>query len=342
MKRRKRALTLVIVGAVIAFLGYLQFRDWEFSGRRFLQTFAQVDLRYVFAAILIIYFDYFLRAVRWKLLTRPAGDFPARDFLPAQVIGFSAIAVLGRPGDLIRPYLTSKRTGLSLSSQMAVFAVERVFDTGAFAVLLVTTLLFSDSLRSLPYYERFRLVGLLLLAGVAAAALVLFIIWRNGDQLAERVGQGAPAHTLKHKIAEKIRKFSDGLHTIHDLKSFVQVTAVSLLIWGLIAIAYIFITNSYSHEVLRHMSGPQVVLLMCASIAGSILQLPMVGGGSQLATISVLETVFGIKNPEIVASCALLLWLVTFFAIVPAGLIWSRIEHLNLKQLSEEREDSEE
>jgi hypothetical protein len=31
-----------------------------------------------------------------------------------------------------------------------------------------------------------------------------------------------------------------------------------------------------------------------------------------------------------------MLWLVTFMAVVPVGLIWARFEHLSLKQVSEE------
>ena len=53
------------------------------------------------------------------------------------MIGFTALALLGRPGELIRPYLIARHTNLSFASQVAVWAVERIFDVGGFTVLLV-------------------------------------------------------------------------------------------------------------------------------------------------------------------------------------------------------------
>ena len=53
---------------------------------------------------------------------------------------------------------------------------------------------------------------------------------------------------------------------------------------------------------------------------GSLVQLPGVGGGSQLATISTLDHVFDIVPKELAVSCGIMLWLVTFVAVVPVGL----------------------
>ena len=59
------------------------------------------------------------------------------DLVSPTVIGFTGLALLGRAGEFIRPYLIARRTDLSFSSQLAVWAVERIFDVGAFTVLMV-------------------------------------------------------------------------------------------------------------------------------------------------------------------------------------------------------------
>jgi len=69
--------------------------------------------------------------------------------------------------------------------------------------------------------------------------------------------------------------------------------------------------------------------------------LPAVGGGSQVATISVLSNVFDVQ-PEIAASCGILLWLVTFAAVVPSGLLLAHHERLSLRKLSVESHKAEE
>jgi hypothetical protein len=74
---------------------------------------------------------------------------------------------------------------------------------------------------------------------------------------------------------------------------------------------------------------------------GSMVQLPGVGGGSQLATISALDHIFHIVPKELAVSCGIMLWLVTFFAIVPVGLLLSHHERLSLRKLSEESAEVE-
>src|SRR5258708_38667161 len=70
------------------------------------------------------------------------------------------------------------------------------------------------------------------------------------------------------------------------------------------------------------MSVSKVLLLMGASMIGSMVQLPGVGGGSQLATISALDHVFHIVPKELTVSCGIMLWLVTFMAGPPVGLLF--------------------
>ena len=52
---------------------------------------------------------------------------------------------------------------------------------------------------------------------------------------------------------------------------------------------------------------------------GSVVQIPGVGGGMQIATVLVLTEFFGI-GLEAASGIALVLWIITFVAIVPIGL----------------------
>jgi hypothetical protein len=83
------------------------------------------------------------------------------------------------------------------------------------------------------------------------------------------------------------------------------------------------------------------LLLMGFSMVGSIVQLPAVGGGSQLAVISALQVIYGIP-PELAVSCGMLLWIVTFMAVIPVGLVLAHREHLSLRKVSHEAHAEEE
>jgi hypothetical protein len=109
--------------------------------------------------------------------------------------------------------------------------------------------------------------------------------------------------------------------------------------WYMIALAYHEVTHSYGVDALE-IPVSQLLILIFASMLGSMLQLPAVGGGSQMATIATLSSVFDVP-PEMAASCGILLWLVTFAAVIPLGLLLAHQERLSLRKLSVESHHTE-
>ena len=142
------------------------------------------------------------------------------------------------------------------------------------------------------------------------------------------------ASNFGHKIGLRIREFREGLNTIHGPIELAQLTGVSVLMWSLIAVAYWEVTHAYGVAVLD-IPISQLLLLVGSSMVGSVVQLPGVGGGSQLATISVLQHFFQVPK-ELAASCGVMLWLVCFVSVVPLGLTLAHRERLSLRKLSEE------
>jgi glycosyltransferase 2 family protein len=332
---------LTFYGAVLAVLGvlvYLQFRTWrDFDWATFWGQTDQVHITHILCAVALTYVAYVMRAIRWKLFLQPVRrQTSSLSLLQPTIIGFTGLALLGRPGELIRPYLIARRTSLPLSSQLAVWTVERIFDVGAFTVLLVLAIFFATGPRQLAYYTNFRDAGFLLIGLVAALTLGALAVSQRGEALADRVERRL-AHLsadLGQRIALRIREFRGGLNTIHSAASLLQLIAVSVGMWYFIALAYQQVTYSYGVPVL-HVPVSEILLLMGSSMVGSMIQLPGVGGGSQLATIATLQHVFGVPH-ELAASCGILLWLVTFVSVVPAGLLLAHRERLSLRKLSEE------
>jgi len=343
---KKRILASVVVFLILAILIYLQYRHWRtFDWGTFWSQIHRIKKRHVLHGIALIYLGYFMRAIRWKIFLRPVRPkTTVSELMSPTLVGFTGLALLGRAGEFIRPYLIARRTGLPVSSQVAVWAVERIFDAGAFAVLTILAIFLPSALQSIPhpeYYQWFREAGFLLTLLVAGGAVVAWIIRRNGDTVAtwlEKRFAHLPSH-FGHKLAEKVREFGDGLHTIQGPVSMVLLSAVSVGMWYVIALAYQEVTHSYGVDALQ-IPVSQLLIVILASMVGSILQLPAVGGGSQVATITILSRVFD-APPEMAASCGILLWLVTFAAVIPSGLILAHRERLSLRQLSQESHRAE-
>ena len=340
---KKRALLYALVASLLAILVYVQFRTWRnFDWGVFLSQTRQVRLMHIFGGIAYTYLAYGLRALRWRIFLRPVKKTTSAKLLAPTIIGFTGLALLGRPGEMIRPYLIARKEELSFSSQLAVWTVERIFDIGGFAVLLAMAIFCSSSVKSLDYYNSFRKGGLLLIALVAGLALAATLISMKGDVVAAWAERRLTGHVsgLGHKIAARVREFRGGLNTIHGASELAQLIVVSVGLWYIIALAYQQVTGGYGVSVLA-LPVSQVLLLMASSMVGSLVQLPGVGGGSQLATISTLQHVFK-APPELAASCGILLWLVTFMTVIPLGLALAHRERLSIRRLSHESHVQEE
>lgn len=346
---KKRIVVYGVVLVVLAVLVYLQFRQWRnFDWARFLEHARDVTWRHVFHGVVLVYFAYFLRAVRWKLFLRPVKrNASAVSLISPTIIGFTGLALLGRPGELIRPYLIARRVNLSLSSQLAVWAVERIFDIAAFTVLMVSAIFLPTKLKAFAAVrpEIFRwlhLAGYLLSALVLGLFLGAVLVSYKGPAIANWVEDRFShlADKLGHRIGQRIREFAAGLNTIHGPLSFLLISAVSVVMWWCIALSYKEITHAYGASM-QEMSVTRVLLLMGSSMVGSMLQLPGVGGGSQLATIEALDKIYHVPS-ELAVSCGILLWLVNFMAVVPLGLLLARHERISLRKVSEESEQAEE
>lgn len=337
-KSNKKLWFTVLIALVLVALAYLQFREWrKFDWGTFLAQIRAVRVPRVIAAVAIIFGGYVLRSMRWSIMLRPTKNVPWSRLLAAQFIGFTGLAILGRPGEFIRPYYIARQERLSVPSQMGVWLVERIFDMSCYILLVAFDLvLASRDLRKLPHFAQFKDAGIALFGIIAAIAVLAFFIWRNGDAIAgwceRRIAPISKAAAAA--FADKVRTFGEGLHTIQDVRSFFSLLFLSIGLWLSIAYAYLQITRAF-HGTLQHMEITHVILLLGFSIAGSAVQLPVVGGGAQLATITALIYVFDIPN-EVAVCCGILLWLVTFVSPTPVGLSLARHAHLSLTRLSEE------
>ncbi len=343
---RKRIVVSAVVVAVLAGLVCLQFREWRhFDWGVFWDQTTDTRKLYLLSAVGLIYLTYLLRAARWAVFLRPVCRTQARRLIAPTLIGFTGLALLGRPGEFARPYLIARREGLTMSSQLAVWAVERIFDIGSFTVLM-TIDIFTMDFSLYPVLERYRndflIAGVILIGLVALLAAGAYVVRRNATGVARWVLRrfAARAPRLAQHAEQKVYAFSEGLNTIHDLGSFVQVTGLSLMIWFLIAVAYRQVTHAYPSP-LRELTVSNVVLIIGFSMIGSLVQLPAIGGGMQAATIGGISHYFNVPG-EIAVSCGIMLWLVCFMAVIPAGLILAQREHVSFTKISRESDKPQE
>jgi len=341
VKHAKLILSLVVLAALIGF-GIWAYHHVGFDFAQFGLQLAQVNWTKIAIGLGCIYLGYVVRAIRWALLIRPNKKVGLLSLTDTQVIGFTSVALVGRVADLSRPYMVSKRTGLPLSSQIAVYIVERLFDAGSMALIFSTAILLAPA-GALPHPEIFKRVGYWGLAGTVAGALFLVAVRLSGGVLAAFFERtiGVLSKAAGHAIGEKIRSFRAGLDTLRTPADLAVTLGISLAMWGLITMAYLMTAQAFTASPeLASMTLAKALVLMIVSGGASVFQLPVLGWFTQIGVVAAAISSFFAVPPEPATACAAMLLIVTFLAIVPVGLIWAQLEHVSLRRVAKESEQA--
>lgn len=317
--------------------------DWAL----FQATLLAVDPAWACLAILFIILSYFGRAIRWEAMMRPFGAPPSlyRLFV-GSAIGFTAVVLLGRAGELVRPWWIARESGTPFAAQLAIWFSERIYDL--FTVILffgyaLIRIAGSGVLSALGPQAQWILSG----GGAAALALGLgALLFLLGLRLLRPAHQQQLVALLDHlpaPLATRLRplatQFLAGAAASCSPRQQGLVLLYTLLEWAVIAACYWAVLRAFAAT--HTLSWPDIIALMGLVSFGSIVQLPGIGGGMQVTAIAVLTQLFGI-GLEAAASVALFLWFIAFASIVPLGLLlaftegiqFRRLRHLSQESLS--------
>lgn len=358
MNKRQLILGLVVLAALVGLFLWGR-QKFHFDFHVFRDQFAQADWRKIALGIACIYLGFVFRSVRWARLLKHNKEVPPLSLFGTQVIGFTAIALIGRVADPVRPYLVSKKTGLPLSSQLAVYIVERLFDAGSMALIFSVAMLWIPEAEILRATSHSKMVvgmeqhspllatifarygGLVLTLG-GALFLVAVRLWGTAVATFFERAFGLVSRKFGAAVAEKIRTFHSGLDTMRTFSEFAATAALSLGMWVLIAFAYFITCQAFNGSPQLAAITPQkCVLLMIASGGASIFQLPVLGWFTQIGVVAAVITgLFG-ATPEASTACAAALLLVTFLATIPVGLTWAQFDHISLRKVTHESEEAE-
>jgi uncharacterized protein (TIRG00374 family) len=337
LKKRELILGSVFFLALVALVVWGRDRI-HFDFGVFFSQLKLADWRKIGIAFACIYICYAFRAARWALLLRHIKKVPLFSLLGTQVIGFTAVALIGRIADPVRPYLVSKKTGLPLSNQIAVYIVERLFDAGSMVLIFCSVILLAPA-GALPHPEIIKEGSRWALITTVVGALFLVAVRFTGGAVATFLQDtfGMISKGLGHAIGDKIRAFRAGLDTLRSFSDFGVASSLSLAMWGLITLAYLEITTAFvASPELKALTLAKCMVLMASSMAASGFQLPVLGWFTQIGLVAAAMSGFFGVAPEPATACAATLLLVTFLGIAPVGLFWARFEHVSLRKVAAE------
>lgn len=282
---------------------------------------------------------YYGRALRWRVLMRPVKPNPSLwNLFSATVIGFSAITVLGRPGEFVRPYLIASQEKVPPSSQMAALVLERIYD------VLIVLAIFGFALGRVrrsdaalgPALSWVFATGGWLVGALSVAVLGLLAAFRHYSTAMRRLLLNAlralPEQHLR-KADRLITAFVEGMASTKSQKAMLLVVWYTVLEWATIALTVFCVTRAFGGAL--HFGWLDVLIFLGFLAFGAVVQIPGVGGGTQVVSVLVLTELFRVPL-EVSTSVAIVLWFISFVVVVPLGVIlalhegirWRTLKHL--------------
>ncbi len=290
--------SLWLLAAALAFVIY-RWRSSGFAWREFVDALRNVDWTWLALALVLILATYVGRALRWEVMLRPLRRTPAfAGFLAATSIGFTAVVLFGRAGEPVRPYLIAKKEGVSFSSQIAAWVVERMLDLLMILIIfgVALTQVSHSSIRSDPAdrgdSQSRRRGGGRDGIGLPGAAVALR---QFRGEVQQRLLDGlsflpeALARLAPRRFWQPLAK---GMQSTRSASFTLLLVLYTVLEWTVIAGCFYCVFRAF--PATAGLGVTDIVIVLGFVAFGSVVQIPGVGGGMQIVTVLVLTEFYGV------------------------------------------------
>jgi uncharacterized protein (TIRG00374 family) len=349
--KSRKAWLLALLALAVAFLLYHARHSRklaEFSGTNLWSAIRSANYFYLLLALLAIYACYAVRALRWQTFQAHVGRANFWNIYAMNLAGFSALFLLGRVAEPVRPVLIARKDEIPLADTFGIYALERILDACCTAALASIGLLLFEASGHLEsqgegaaFEKGARTAGTAfsIFALVAISALV-YLRLHGSSVLERRMESWLVSRTWRAGFARVALGFSRGVQTVRSWSDLAAAVSLSAIHWLLVCVCYYLVIRGFTGR-LGTLTFSDAILVLVFTLIGSAVQLPGVGGGSQALSIVAFTRLFGVPQEPAVAA-AIVLWLITFASCSLAGVPLLFKEGLSLADIRRLRDQENE
>ena len=287
------------------------------------------------AAVLVISTVYFSRAFRWGALLKPLSAARFSDLFAATTIGFSAVFLIGRAGEFIRPVVLSMRDPrVRPTASLVTIAVERIYDMSAVALMFAINLIWFKPPSSLDVsFERIRTAGWALLGATILG--IAFLIWYRAQSarvigLLERVF--GRLHFIPQRLAKLVlrlfEQLAQALRVLVNLTELFETIGWTVLVWFSIAAANLLVMRAFHLPV----GFGETIFVLGWSLVGSLVPTPGGAAGAFHAATAAGLLFLGVHK-ETAAALSIVMHLVDFGPALIFGIFYLIRGDLSISKL---------
>jgi uncharacterized protein (TIRG00374 family) len=276
-------------------------------------------------AVVIICLAYLVRAFRWGALLKPLVPARLSDLFAATTIGFSAVFLIGRAGEFVRPVVLPMRDPrVRPSAALVTILVERIYDMTAVALMFAFNLIwFQPVVTHGVSFGRVRIVGF----GMLAATILglIFLVWYRSrsawliDVLERRVMRWRfVPQRLTKMVMRLLEQLSQALRVLVNARELAVTIGWTVLVWFGIALANFLVMRAFGLRV----GVTETLFVLGWSLVGSLVPTPGGAAGAFHAATAAGFLFLGVEK-ELAAAVAIILHLVDFGPAVLFGVFYA-------------------
>jgi uncharacterized protein (TIRG00374 family) len=287
------------------------------------QSLRQANKWFLLAATLIICVGYFLRAVRWQVLLEPITKSGLRELFATTTVGFAAIFLIGRAGEILRPmWLPMLDRRVRPSAALVTIGMERVFDLASLISFFSVSLIwFQIRAGHEAEYAYIRLVGNVMFAGAVGFIIFLLIYQWKSEPVIEWFGRILDRRLVPARVRLTIlglmRQLATSINVMRSWREILLVSFWTILLWLAISVPTWLVLQAFGLPL----TFVDSIFVMGVASMGSLVPTPGGAAGAFHAATAGSLILLGIDR-ETAAAVSIIMHLVYFAPAVVFGLYY--------------------
>lgn len=280
---------------------------------------AKSDWRLILLAGAIILAAYLWRALRWRAFLAPLTKASLKEIWIATTVGFGAVLLIGRLGEVVRPVVLPMRDKrVRPAASFVTIMIERLYDSVSVILLFAINLLwFTPPGITGIDLARMRQAGLALVVLLVMAIAVLVWFRRRSPQVIgwldrKIAGRSRAGGRLKRAALSTLDQLATALGVLADVRELAVTVGWTLLLWFSVAFANLLVFRAFGLPF----GMSHALFVLGWSMIGSVVPTPGGGAGAFHAITGAALVLLGVGREQ-AAALAIVLHLVDF---APAAL----------------------
>lgn len=253
---------------------------WFARGVNWTQVRAElsgVNWLLIAAGVAVVCATYVIRALRWRALLAPLAQSSVRNLLAATSVGFGAIFLIGRSGEVLRPtFLPLVDRRVRPAAAFVTIGVERVYDMAAVVLIFAIDMIwFRAPNGDAATYAFVRKLGFVLLVAFAIGIACLIWFRARAPQLIEwlerKFERASPALRRVGKVLTSLLdQLRLALGVLVNARELALTIGWTAMLWTVIAVANWCVLRAFG----LRFGAAETIFVLGWALVGSLVPTP--------------------------------------------------------------------